>query len=57
MRQEITKLMAMRMTKKQVVAIAGYKNIKALCKDNPKFRRANGKSPSKKMIIKALELV
>ena len=53
---EVTKAQALRMSKKQVVALCGYINIKALCKAHPDLRRPHCKSPSKKMLIKALEL-
>lgn len=47
----MTKQDMKRMKKKQIVQYAGYKNIKALCKDNP-FMCPRGKAPSKNEIIK-----
>jgi len=56
MKQTVTKAQALRMSKKQVVALCGYTNIKQLCRNNPDMLKAGGKAPSKKMLIRALEL-
>lgn len=42
-----------RMSKKQIVILAGYKNIKGLCKSNPLLCK-NGKAPSRKQLIKEM---
>ena len=42
------------LSKPEIVKMAGYKNMKALCKDMPDMRKANGKAPSKGDIIKLI---
>ena len=39
------------LSKKQVIKLAGYKNMKALCKDNPDLVKSPTKGPSKKDLI------
>lgn len=43
-----------RLPKKKLVIMAGYNNIKALCKDVPSMVRILKKGPSKKDLIKYL---
>ena len=43
-----------RFPKKHLVQLAGYNNIKQLCKDVPSMVRSPKKGPSKKDIIKYL---
>lgn len=49
-----TKQVLKRLPKKKLVIMAGYNNIKALCKDVPLMVRSTKKGPSKKAIIKYL---
>lgn len=49
-----TKQLLKRLPKKKLVIMAGYTNMKALCKDNPFIIRSTKKGPSKKDLIKYL---
>lgn len=40
--------------KRAIIRMAGYRNMKALCKDVPSLARSTTKGPSKKQIIKYL---
>lgn len=43
----------LRMTKKQLVQLCGYPNIKALCRAHPELLTDKG-APSRKQLVKAL---
>ena len=47
-----TKQQLKSLPKRAITRIAGYRNMKALCKDVPSMTRSTTKGPSKKEIIK-----
>lgn len=44
----------LRKSKKEIVNLCGYINIKHLCKENKDMRRKGGKAPSKKQLIREI---